>query len=385
MKEPKISVITVSLNAEKTIERTICSVLRQNYENLEYIIIDGDSSDRTVDIIRKYNDKLSYWISEPDEGLYYAMNKGLRVATGDYVIFLNSDDYFASDALNQTKRFLDNEDVDVFYGDIIACKESGESEAIHPWPLDSLRWCVPFCHQAVFMRRKEGLYFDTQFRIAADYNMLFEMYMKGAKFAYMPFVVSHFSMCGISSDYYKANLEIIDIACRIMNKYDQDKHIFRSQVIKQLVRIENRHRVEMGTNHVQVAEYLIKKSENTGKIIVFGSGHIAERYIDIALKYGLKVDYIVDNDKNKWGLSIFDIEIKSPEMLHKEKDCILYVATERYVDEILCQIDELGLDETVKVYNFIQLVNEFDSMTENEIIEYERKHIQSFDIFVSGI
>ena len=95
MKDPKISVITVSLNAEKTIERTICSVLRQNYDNLEYIIIDGDSSDGTVDIIRKYNDKLSYWISEPDEGLYYAMNKGLRVATGDYVIFLNSDDFFA--------------------------------------------------------------------------------------------------------------------------------------------------------------------------------------------------------------------------------------------------------------------------------------------------
>ena len=89
---PKISIITVSYNAVATIEQTILSVINQTYENIEYIIIDGGSTDGTIDIIKKYKDKISYWVSEQDNGIYDAMNKGIDVATGDYIQFLNADD-----------------------------------------------------------------------------------------------------------------------------------------------------------------------------------------------------------------------------------------------------------------------------------------------------
>ena len=90
---PLISVITVSYNAVSTIEDTILSVINQTYPNIEYIIIDGGSADGTVDIIEKYVDRISYWVSEPDKGIYDAMNKGLKVANGDWAIFMGSDDY----------------------------------------------------------------------------------------------------------------------------------------------------------------------------------------------------------------------------------------------------------------------------------------------------
>ena len=88
----KISIVTVSYNAADTIEQTISSVVNQTYEDIEYIIIDGGSTDGTVDIIRKYEDKIAYWVSEPDEGIYAAMNKGIDAATGDYIYFLGADD-----------------------------------------------------------------------------------------------------------------------------------------------------------------------------------------------------------------------------------------------------------------------------------------------------
>ena len=88
-----ISIITVSYNAVKTIEQTISSVVNQSYSNIEYIIIDGGSTDGTVDIIKKYEDRIAYWVSEPDGGIYDAMNKGIKVATGDYIQIIGADDF----------------------------------------------------------------------------------------------------------------------------------------------------------------------------------------------------------------------------------------------------------------------------------------------------
>ena len=94
MNSPLISVVTVSYNAVDTIERTILSVLNQTYSDIEYIIIDGGSTDGTVDLIKKYADKITYWVSEPDQGIYDAMNKGIDVATGEWINFMNSGDSF---------------------------------------------------------------------------------------------------------------------------------------------------------------------------------------------------------------------------------------------------------------------------------------------------
>src|SRR6201996_5685005 len=125
MFQPKLSIITVVFNNVRDIERTMLSVLNQTYTNVEYIVIDGASNDGTLDIIRKYRDRVKL-VSEKDNGIYDAMNKGLSMATGDYVLFMNSgDEIYAKDTV--TKVFKTAEDADIYYGETEMIKDNGES------------------------------------------------------------------------------------------------------------------------------------------------------------------------------------------------------------------------------------------------------------------
>ncbi|MDM3862941.1 MAG: glycosyltransferase family 2 protein, partial [Aphanizomenon gracile PMC644.10] len=117
---PLVSIITVVFNGEKYIEQTIQSVINQSYSNIEYIIIDGASTDETVSIIRKYDNQISYWISEPDNGIYSAMNKALSIATGDWIFFLGSDDIlFDGEVINKIFHSQKYLDVDIIFGDVL--------------------------------------------------------------------------------------------------------------------------------------------------------------------------------------------------------------------------------------------------------------------------
>ena len=122
---PKISIVTVVYNGEETIEETILSVKNLSYSNVEYIIIDGGSTDETLNIIKKYEDKIDYWISEKDNGIYDAMNKGIKKATSEFVIFMNGGDtFFDENVLANIEKDLTN-DFDIYYGDNYKVKENG--------------------------------------------------------------------------------------------------------------------------------------------------------------------------------------------------------------------------------------------------------------------
>lgn len=123
--QPLVSIVTVSYNSADTIEQTIQSVTKQTYPNIEYIIIDGGSRDGTVEIIKRYQDKISFWISEPDMGIYDAMNKGISYAKGDYIGIINSDDWYELDAIEKIVSKI-KEDPIIIYGNMMCEKEIPE-------------------------------------------------------------------------------------------------------------------------------------------------------------------------------------------------------------------------------------------------------------------
>ena len=199
---PLISIITVCYNAEKVIEDTIISVLSQKFNNYEYIIIDGQSSDRTNLIIEKYKARIDYWKSEPDNGIYDAMNKGIKSSTGEWIIFMNAGDTFVNEyVLLNVAPFLKMRQYDVIYGDTFI-KDKNRTLLKKALPLNTITLSLPFCHQSVFVRSNimKNYLFDMKFKIAADYNFFFKIYKLKYKFQHINNIISVYdSSDGISS------------------------------------------------------------------------------------------------------------------------------------------------------------------------------------------
>ena len=199
----KISIITPVYNAEKSIERTIQSVLNQkNNLELEYIIIDGGSTDKTLEIINRYSPELSV-ISEKDKGVYDAMNKGVSIATGDIIGIINSDDWYNDGALKVVEEaFTKNLDVSIIHSPVNNYLGEKFLSTFQPGNLENLLFKITVAHPSCFVKRE--LYnqiggFDLSYSIAADYDFIFRAYTSGAKFLKVDFPLASFSMDGISS------------------------------------------------------------------------------------------------------------------------------------------------------------------------------------------
>jgi len=197
--QTKITVITPTFNAGKYLEQTLASVADQHYPDLEYIIVDGGSTDKTLDIIRANEGLVTRWVSEPDNGISDAFNKGIRMASGDIIGIINADDYYHPGALAAVAQAAqENPDADVFYGDAIHERFDG-SGVIHFRPMQDIGRCVwkrmPVSHPATFIRRSTyerfGV-FDTNYRLAMDYELVLRIYRRGARFRYVDAVLAHF-------------------------------------------------------------------------------------------------------------------------------------------------------------------------------------------------
>ncbi len=201
MNNPKISIITVCYNAADTIEKTILSVINQTYEHIEYIIIDGASTDGTVDMVRKYRDKISYFISESDNGIYDAMNKGITMATGEWINFMNAGDCFYDervlDRLEKELRTISYK-VGCIYGDYISVQRRKTVEVLCLTPFFQRENYIEnpsmgFHHQSTFVRTglaKEKMFDTKKFHLCADYNMIYSLYKDGWGFHRVPCFVA---------------------------------------------------------------------------------------------------------------------------------------------------------------------------------------------------
>ena len=221
MIKPRLSIITIVYNNAKDIERTMFSVLNQSYPNIEYIIVDGNSTDGTREIISKYETKLSKFISEPDKGIYDAMNKGLSLATGDYVLFMNSgDEIYASDTVAEV--FQTATSADIYYGETEMYNEQWQSlgQRRHSTP-EHFNWkCFKYgmniSHQAIYVKRSITSPFDLQYKYSADIDWIIKAAKRSSNIVNTHLYVAKYLVGGISK---KKHLASLKERFRIFSKY----------------------------------------------------------------------------------------------------------------------------------------------------------------------
>lgn len=200
-----ISVVTVCFNAAATIAATFESVLQQEYMDYEYLVIDGKSTDNTMDIVREYSQRFNekgisfHMLSERDHGIYDAMNKAIKMAEGTWIYFLNADDRLY-DSTVFGRVFIDKHaGADVVYGKVMKVDKDRWEVREHR-DVENIVQEMPFCHQGAFTRTKtmNRYMFDTKYRICADYDFFLKLYLNGGKFAKVEEMVACFSMEGMS-------------------------------------------------------------------------------------------------------------------------------------------------------------------------------------------
>lgn len=199
-----ITVITVVYNDILNLEKTILSVINQTYKNIEYIIIDGGSTDGTVDLIKKYQDNIGFWHSEKDNGIYDAMNKGISYSNGSWVCFMNSGDVFADlDILMHVSYYLDNNN-DIIYGDTNCIYDFGKY-VVKAKPWDYLQYGMPFCHQSAFVKTDvlRNSPFNLSYKYVADYNFFYECYLAKRNAIQLNLTISDFDAVGGVSSIYR--------------------------------------------------------------------------------------------------------------------------------------------------------------------------------------
>lgn len=199
-----VSIITVSLNSEETIEKTIESVKGQTYHNIEYFIIDGQSQDGTLDIVKSYNECVTKFISEKDDGLYDAMNKGIGFSNGELIGILNSDDWYEKDAVEKVvKAWLDNGKPDIVHGDILMFFPiKRQTKRMKPRRGLKAKVTTPFNHPACFV--KNSLYsriggYDRGFRIAGDYDFMLRAIKSKSNVHYLEKIITNVRSDGLST------------------------------------------------------------------------------------------------------------------------------------------------------------------------------------------
>ncbi|MDY0116726.1 MAG: glycosyltransferase [Sulfurimonadaceae bacterium] len=331
---PKITIITVTHNAEEFIEPTIQSVIEQNYKNLEYIIVDGKSTDNTLNILNAYTNNIDILVSEKDFGIYDAMNKGITRASGEWVMLLNAGDLLIDkDTIASLVKKLDTE-IDILYGDIwIVDKGITNKQYAKAGGLNSI-WSFPPCwHQGMLIRasyHKENMY-DLRYKSASDYNFMIESYVNKAKFKYVNEVFCYYLRGGVSTVQQLNNrLEAVAIISKhIPFIEDIQNNFFFNDMIK-IYNKENFNLKEFSRDIASITEKLDSLKQKYKNIILYGFGKTAQL---IAPYLGDSLKAIVDKNATS---SIYTI-YKPSDIKNLNYDCILITLVGREFS-VICEL-----------------------------------------------
>ncbi|WP_051555489.1 glycosyltransferase family 2 protein [Anaerovibrio lipolyticus] len=355
----KISIVTVSFNSAKTIEQTIKSVINQSYKNIEYIIIDGGSTDGTLDVIKKYEPYISYWVSEPDKGIYDAMNKGIKVATGDLIGFINSDDWYETTTLARYAKVFSCTNADVIYGDLAITDNNGKIQQILKYKdvdFTHIYTGMVIPHPTTLVKSnilKEKM-FNTHNKMVSDYELIMSLILEGYSFQYIgEGIASYFRDGGVSTsqkwlgyrEYRKVLKSTLKKYCVKLND-DIRKQVHNKRIFKIVDYIIEKKSVIL--SQVLNSDFYIKKNK---RIVVFGAGEIGEKVVSMLKKSNCEV-LVVDNSTKRQGEDFFGITIQSPNILNSLTYGMVLIANYMYSGEILSQINSMEIDNKIDVFSF---------------------------------
>lgn len=330
----RFSIITVCYNAEDSIGRTVDSVLAQHYRDFEYIVVDGGSTDRTlIELKKRSNEKLNV-SSERDEGISDAFNKGIDKATGEYLFFLNSGDYFINDlALDIVSEKLAENPSEIYTFSIStilnSCIPKDEEEGERLWETSMIPHQATFVHRNVFVKVGK---FNPFFRVRMDYDFFNRCYQKKCSFACSPIVITHYDSSGISStDRYTAVKEGMAASLLYRDKVDSQnvnnwKYLMEQKKIEgfdtNVVDDLNKYRklsdkyfktmklmdkwIDYYQNNKRVSEYFVRNNLKT--IAIYGMGVVGQKLFNELVKSDIKVSFGIDRNKDIVfsGLKIVD-------------------------------------------------------------------------------
>lgn len=343
-----ISIITPCLNSERTIRQTIESVLHQTYKNIEYIIIDGGSADGTVEIIEEYRSQFHgsmRYVSEPDHGIYDAMNKGIALATGDVIGILNSDDWYEPDVLKEVRKCFQDPHTEVIYGNLNLIDKNGQVKILMPSDIEKLRYEMEIPHPTVFIRKevyeKYGA-FEKKYKIAADYELMLRLYVKGVNFIYKNIVFANFRMGGISSQKDDVVREETLIIARHYLPYVPlaERKKYREIILR---RWKALYFIKMMKDFPSVFVDILTEELGVSwddEVVIFGAGDWGRKVYKILQQRDISPSFIVDNDSKKWKKNIDGIQVYPPYSLKSFKG-VLLVVVNGFSTEILQQIREM--------------------------------------------
>ncbi|MDY0327069.1 MAG: glycosyltransferase family 2 protein [Arcobacteraceae bacterium] len=280
-----MTVITVTYNAEQYLERTIKSVISQNYSNIEYIIIDGASTDGTIDIIRRYEQYITYWISESDSGIYDAMNKGIDISSGVWINFMNAGDTFVNrDIVTQVADTAQNESVDIIYGDTNIIKNNFLFAINKAEPMDKI-WEHSFCnHQSLFVKSyiMKELQFDINYKIAAEKDLFFKLYKGKYKYSIIQKPLTNFIIDDNSTSYKYKILDSVEMLQIILKNTSDAEKIYSHQHYKNLTSYNpyndnsKSSLSEFSSKINSIYNYAKYLSDNYNEIVIYGYGAISK-------------------------------------------------------------------------------------------------------------
>lgn len=348
----KITVITVCLNSVGTIERTIKSVIAQTCSELEYIVVDGGSDDGTIDIIKKYEDHIDKWISEPDKGIFDAMNKGIEMAEGEVIAFLNSDDWYEKNALQIVEDAFQAENYDCICTDNFYINKEGNVKYYDAsvFSMERLHVRMIYFHSAIFCRKaffSKSNNFNLKYKIAADYDWMLRAMEQGARLRYIHKPVFTFCYGGISS--------VETIACAGEARQVALSHLSEGQEEYEALINDNYYEIVGSDSDKEILNReLIHLFGESRIVILWGAGTRGGQCIKWLDRSGIKATAIVDADSSKWGKEIQGIRIQSPEFL-KDTKCNLIITPEKYIDEIKDCVDKIA-NADIRVFDFGQLL-----------------------------